>query len=214
MANCLKAEKGTLIVVRTAKAIALFTVIVLLPFVVAGTLIKSGILSPFQPETARTLLFGTIAVAFAIAATIVVERIYPSKPVQPFEATKGLVGRFLVPSDDIHLPAVTLSRTISKGFFDLIRNLAVIGALKYFADKTGNAYLYWAVQLCFYVMIVWVYSYLIVWKVRLFGYLAWGGFGRFIDALLTLALSTAATLFVFQVVVSIVDAIVKGQIKA
>ncbi|NPU10916.1 hypothetical protein HL666_09095 [Bradyrhizobium sp. 83002] len=207
------AEKGTLIVVRTVKAIALFTVIVLLPFVVAGTLIKFGILSPFQPGTARTLLFGAITIAFTIAASIVADGISPSKPIQPFEATKGLVDRFLLPSEDIYLPAVTLSRSISKGFFDLIRNLAVIGALKYFADKTGNAYLELAVQLCFCVMIVWVYSYLIIWKVRLFGHLTWGGFGDLIDALLTWALSTAAALFIFRTIGSIVDAIVKGQIK-
>lgn len=142
--------------VRTVKALALFTVIVLLPFVVAGTLIEFGILSPFQPGTARTFLFGAITIAFTITATIVADRIYPSKPIQPFEATKELISRFLAPSEDVYPPAVSLSRSISNGFFDLIRNLAVIGALKYFADKTGNTYLDWAVQACFWVMIVWV----------------------------------------------------------
>jgi hypothetical protein len=35
--------------------------------------------------------------------------------------------------------AVNLVRGICKSYFDFLRNLAIIGALKYVADKTGSA---------------------------------------------------------------------------
>lgn len=55
--------------------------------------------------------------------------------------------------------AAKRGREISGWIFNLMRNLLVLGALKYFSDKTGSAYVLIAYQVCSIAFMLYVLTY-------------------------------------------------------
>jgi hypothetical protein len=66
------------------------------------------------------------------------------------------------------MPAAYFTRDLTKWVFDFVRNLLILGVLKYFADRTGNTYLFLTFWACFVVFVLYCISYWQVWYFHLF----------------------------------------------
>ena len=64
-----------------------------------------------------------------------------------------------------------LVSNFSKWFFELLRNLVLVGGLKYFYEKSGSAVLFYLHELALVVLFFYCLSYADQWYVNLFGFL-------------------------------------------
>jgi hypothetical protein len=64
-----------------------------------------------------------------------------------------------------------LVRNFSNWFFDLLRNFVLVGGLKYFAEKSGSALLWYLHEFALVVILLYCLSYADQWYINLFGFL-------------------------------------------
>jgi hypothetical protein len=67
-----------------------------------------------------------------------------SNDAQPVTARFPFIAWLFKQSDSVDIAGANFLRDLSKGFFDLVRNLVIVGGLKFFSERTGNAYLSFA----------------------------------------------------------------------
>jgi hypothetical protein len=121
----------------------------------------------------------------------------------PFAFLKGLI-KF---SSQANLEGIVLIRGASKGFFDLVKNVAVVGALKYFSDKSSSPYIYWLYFASLMFLFGWVTSYCLIWELHLFSRLSWKRAGKAADAILTVVIGYALLLFCLSALETSIDSI-------
>ena len=62
-------------------------------------------------------------------------------------------------------------RSFAKWFFDLLRNFVLVGGLKYFAEKSNSAVLFYLHEFALVVIFLYCLSYADQWYINLFGFL-------------------------------------------
>ena len=75
---------------------------------------------------------------------------------------------FIVPADQADRTAAQWGRSFSTWVFNLARNVLVVGALRYIADRTHSLLVEIAYSICVVVLIIYISSYWQEWDVRLF----------------------------------------------
>jgi hypothetical protein len=95
---------------------------------------------------------------------------------------------------------------IARYFFELCRNIIVIGAIRYAADKTGSVWLSVLFYLSTPVFVLFVYSFLCSWDLKIFSHLfRKSAVGKLLDILLTILLSLVVTNFIFGAISQVAD---------
>jgi hypothetical protein len=105
------------------------------------------------------------------------------------------------------LALLQLVRNFAKWFFDLLRNFVLVGGLKYFAEKSGSAILFYLHEFALIVIFFYCLSYADQWYINLFGFLEnkrlayWLdiAFNLAISALLFLVINRAASVIVAEI---------------
>jgi hypothetical protein len=62
-------------------------------------------------------------------------------------------------------------RNFTQWFFDLLRNFVLVGGLKYFAEKSGSAILFYLHEIALVVILLYCLSYADQWYINLFSFL-------------------------------------------
>ena len=105
------------------------------------------------------------------------------------------------------LALLQVVRNFAKWFFDLLRNFVLVGGLKYFAEKSGSAILFYLHEFALIVIFLYCLSYADQWYINLFGFLenkrlAYGldiAFNLAISALLFLIINRGASIIVAEI---------------
>jgi hypothetical protein len=109
-------------------------------------------------------------------------------------AIKDSVAKFFPPADPGEVSYGYLLRDISRVFFEFLRNLVVLGALKVVADVTEN----WVIRTIYVVALVmlmnWFYSFICQIDLKIIGHLTERRFAKWLDGFLSLTFALAATL--------------------
>jgi hypothetical protein len=69
------------------------------------------------------------------------------------------------------LALLQLVRNFSQWFFELLRNFVLVGALKYFAEKSGSVILFYLHEVALVVIFLYCLSYADQWYINLFSFL-------------------------------------------
>jgi hypothetical protein len=64
-----------------------------------------------------------------------------------------------------------LVRNFAQWFFNLLRNFVLVGGLRYFAERSGSAILWYLHAFALFVILLYCLSYADQWYVNLFGFL-------------------------------------------
>lgn len=113
--------------------------------------------------------------------------------------------------DDVDFRVLNLQREIARHIFEFIRNLIIVGGLKYLADKTGSAFLQVGYSVSLLALAMFVSWYTSVVNLRVFsGQTRNGAIGNLIVNVLI-----SAALFVGSILVisNAVAVIAQGQAK-
>jgi hypothetical protein len=84
-----------------------------------------------------------------------------------------------------------LSYDIARYFFEVARNILVIGAIKFFADKTGHWALYLLLGLSFWALLFLIQSFFFSWRFKIFAHFVQGNAGKNLDFLLSFIFGAA-----------------------
>lgn len=87
---------------------------------------------------------------------------------QSWLKTFGLYLKSLIQPDYGEIPHAERVRSFVKFVFDFIRNLLIVGVLKYFATKTESKVIGLIAEITFLLLIVYCMSYVTVWTLRPF----------------------------------------------
>ncbi len=102
-------------------------------------------------------------------------------------------------------------RNFSSWFFDLLRNFVLVGGLKYFAEKSGSAILFYLHEFALGVIFFYCLSYADQWYVNLFGFLGDRRLGYWLDIAFNLVISAAIFLVINRGASIIVAEISRAQ---
>jgi hypothetical protein len=107
-------------------------------------------------------------------------------------------------------PLANLVKAFAKSYFDFLRMLIVLSALKLVSDKANNWYLTDLYLLSWLVVFLVVLSYTVTWNIRLFVHLPWKQFGSRIDEVINIAVAGLLTGFGHYLVDAAVNALAGG----
>jgi hypothetical protein len=102
-----------------------------------------------------------------------------------------------------------VSYDISRYFFEFARNFLVVGALRFAADKTGNVLLSGLFYVSLGAFVMFLYSFICAWGLKIFAHVLPTPAGEIIDGILNVLLSAVLTFGCYLVIVS-----VTGQMSA
>lgn len=89
-----------------------------------------------------------------------------------------------------------LVRNFSQWFFDLLRNFVLVGALKYFSEKSGSSVLSYLHEFALLVILLYCLSYADQWYVNLFGFLENRLVAHWLNRTVNIALALALFLLI------------------
>ena len=89
-----------------------------------------------------------------------------------------------------------LVRNFSQWFFDLLRNFVLVGGLKYFAEKSGSAVLFYLHEFALVVIFLYCLSYADQWYLNLFGFMQ----NRRVAHWLNMGFNIAVAILLFAVI--------------
>ena len=99
-----------------------------------------------------------------------------------------------------------LAYDIGRYFFEVVRNLLVVGAIKFFADKTGH----WALHTLFWASLVaftfLFQSFFFSWRFKIFAHFM-GNAGKTMDVILSFFFTATCVLGSWIVVISVANQI-------
>jgi len=114
------------------------------------------------------------------------------------------LGRLAEPAHPDEVAFSWLSYDLSRYFFEFCRNLLVVGALRYAADKTGNTFLLYMSYASVLMLVIFTYSFVCFWDLRLFyNLLRKSNIGALLDSLLNLLISFAIMFPFYGVIISV-----------
>jgi hypothetical protein len=103
------------------------------------------------------------------------------------------VKKYFPPSHPDEVAFGYLARDVARVFFEFLRNLLVIGAIKVIADATGSALVGVIYSLSLIMLVNLFYSFIVQFDLKVFQHLTERGFAKLLDFLLGLAFALAAT---------------------
>ena len=86
-----------------------------------------------------------------------------------------------------------LARDIARAFFEFLRNLLVIGAVKVIADATGSVVVGAIYHISLIMLVQLFYSFIVQFDLKVFQHLIGHGFAKVLDFFLSLAFALACT---------------------
>jgi hypothetical protein len=108
---------------------------------------------------------------------------------------------------------VRTTRQMIKWFFDLVRNVLIIGVLKYLATKSGSLLLKVIWDVAFASLGVYCLSYMQTWQFRFFHPWWPANWARVADLLINLAVIAPIFYIIVYTVPWAIDEIARGQAK-
>jgi hypothetical protein len=123
------------------------------------------------------------------------------------------IKKFFQKAHPGEVASAKLNRDVARWLLDLVRNVAVLGALKYFEARTGSIYIsviYWAASgaLWFYL-----FSYWQEWELRLFAFMPYKTAGELLDFILNLVIGIFMMFYLNSVLATIAAEIAQAQLK-
>ena len=91
-------------------------------------------------------------------------------------------------------------RDTARAFFEILRNLLVVGAVKVIADATGSAVVAVIYSLSTVMLAMLLYSFIAQIDLRIFAHLTKHGFGRVLDFVVNLGISLLCWLGSLQLI--------------
>ena len=75
--------------------------------------------------------------------------------------------QFFEPGHPEEVAAGYLGRDVARAFFEFLQNLVVIGAIKFFSDKTGSTLLHILYNISSVMLLLLVYSFIGQWDLKI-----------------------------------------------
>ena len=104
-----------------------------------------------------------------------------------------------------------LSRDISRTFFEFLRNLLVVGAVKVIANATGNVIVATVYYVSVAAMVMFFYSFIVQFDVAVFAHFTQRSWAKVLDALLSLTFAIICTFASMWLVHTVAAEIVKAR---
>jgi hypothetical protein len=138
------------------------------------------------------------------------------EPVQPASSKpyrlRPFLAQFVGPGGSGDYAYAFAIRDVTKVCFDFVRNLLILGGIKYVSDKSGNPYLGYAYSILFTLLVAYAWSYILTWNFRFFiVLLPWKRFGNFLDFLINAVVGVSVLIFALQIIPAIADVISQFQ---
>jgi hypothetical protein len=124
---------------------------------------------------------------------------------------RKVIARIFEPAIAEDQAAAKLGRDLTKWVFDLARNLIVLGALRYFSDKTGNIYVSMVFNLCLGALVLYILTYWQIVYLRIFGLIARNSLTEILDLALNVVVGLVMLLASLQVISAIAGEIARIQ---
>jgi hypothetical protein len=90
----------------------------------------------------------------------------PAKDAE-LSGVENMLDRFVRKLPDADIAAARVAREWSKGVFDALKNLVLLGALKYFEENTKSPFLTAAFWLGGLFFLIFLMSFIQIWRVRI-----------------------------------------------
>ena len=103
-------------------------------------------------------------------------------------------------------------RSFAKWFFDLLRNFVLVGGLKYFAEKSNSAVLFYLHEFALVVIFLYCLSYADQWYINLFGFLQNKKLGYWLDLAFNIVVAVGIFLVINRGASIIVAEISRAQL--
>lgn len=101
--------------------------------------------------------------------------------------------RFFEPAHANEVAYGYLSRDLARVYFEFLRNIVVMGGIKFFADKTGSALLSTLFDISLMMMILFFYSFIVQYDLKIFRQISESPIWGIADFALSLLISLACT---------------------
>jgi hypothetical protein len=119
--------------------------------------------------------------------------------------------RFFEPSPPDEVAFGYLGRDLARVFFEVLRNIVVIGGIKFFSDKTGSALLHTIFDISLGMLVLFFYSFITQWDLRIFRHISDSLIAGVVDFFLTFVLSIACTYVCYIMIAVVVSEIANVQ---
>jgi hypothetical protein len=123
------------------------------------------------------------------------------------------IKKFFQKAHPGEVAAANLNRAVARWLLDLVRNIAVLGALKYFEVKTGSPYIsvvYWVASGALWFFL---FSYWQEWEVRLFAFMPYKAAGELLDFIFNLVIGLFLMFYLNSALATVAAEIAKAQLK-
>jgi len=124
--------------------------------------------------------------------------------------TIGSYFKALIQPDYGEIPHAERARSLAKWVFDFLRNLLIVGVLKYFAVKTESTAINLVADIAFLFFWVYCFSYLSIWSVYPFHFLK----NKFLANLLDATANIMVFIFLYLVTLDLLTTVVNELAKA
>ena len=101
----------------------------------------------------------------------------------------------------------------AKYVFEFLRNVIVVGVLKYFADKSGNTVLLVLYHVASLALFFFILSFIVTWNLRILSIFIKRPVAQVFDAILNLALASLIVLYALGFISEVAKQIASLQIR-